>query len=132
MAEGLARSIWPDAKVWSAGSAPKSVNPFAVQALKELGIEISQQYSKSVDELATDVREQLTHIITLCADEVCPTVYAPQAERLHWPFPDPAPMASEGALPEAELLRRFREARDAIRARLIEFESEILNSPTKL
>lgn len=131
MAEGLARTLWPDAKVWSAGSSPKSVNPFAVQALRELGIEISQQYSKSVDELAPEVRSQLTHIITLCADEVCPTVYAPQAERLHWPFADPAPSAAEGDLPEAELLRRFREARDAIRARLIEFHTELHESTRK-
>jgi len=124
MAEGLARQLWPDAQVWSAGSAPKSVNPFAVQALREIGIDIAGQYSKSVRDLGPKVKDQLTHIITLCADEVCPTIYAPQAQRLHWPFPDPAPSPNT-QLTDEVLLQRFRETRDAIRSKLIAFNEAV-------
>jgi arsenate reductase len=126
MAEGLARKLWPHTQVWSAGSAPKSVNPFAVIALREIGIDISDQHSKSVDDLGTEVKSQLTHIITLCAEEVCPTVYAPQAQRLHWPFADPAP-SPETDLTDEEQLQRFREARDAIRSKLIDYRASTEN-----
>ncbi|MEL4403028.1 arsenate reductase, partial [Shewanella algae] len=61
-------------------------------------------------------------IITLCAEEVCPTMIAPRAKKFHWPFPDPA---TKESLPDAEALRRFREARDSIQARLKEFKAEI-------
>jgi len=64
----------------------------------------------------------LDYIITLCAEEVCPTMSSNRAKRIHWPFPDPA---TKGRLPEAEAINRFREARDAIQARLKEFKKEI-------
>lgn len=122
MAEGLAREILPKATIQSAGSHPGKLNPFAVQAMKEIGIDISKQFSKSADDLSPKFIVGINYIITLCAEEVCPTMVAQGAKRLHWPFPDPA---SKEPLPDSEMLRRFREARDAIKARLTDFKKEV-------
>ena len=115
MAEGLARALFgARAEVQSAGSAPTSVNPHAVAALADLGIDMTGQRSKSiqdVDPAAADV------VITLCADEVCPVVPG-RVERLHWPLADPA-----GASPD-EAPARFRAVRDEIRRRLEAFGRE--------
>jgi protein-tyrosine-phosphatase/N-acetylglutamate synthase-like GNAT family acetyltransferase len=107
MAEGLARRLLgPLATVASAGSEPTSVRPLAIEAMHEVGIDISQHHSKSVDQIDPD---SVDIVITLCAEEVCP-VWLGQARRLHWPTPDPAPGGIED----------FRAARDAIRWRLLE------------
>lgn len=105
MAEGLARAMLPaSVEVASAGSAPSVVNPLAVQAMAEAGIDISGHRSKSVDTVAPNAADL---IVTLCADEVCP--YVPgHVKRLHWPIPDPA----------AGDIASFHTARDAIRARI--------------
>lgn len=111
MAEGLARQIFgPQAQIQSAGSQPAFVHPLALQALRELGIDASQQTSKSVQTL--DLKN-VDLIITLCADEVCPVVPA-QIERLHWPLPDPAAPAAD----EAAQLENFRAVRDELNVRL--------------
>ena len=87
MAEGIARQLAGDRlPIQSAGSAPSRVNPLAVRALAEIGIDASGQRSKSVDEID---RSTVDTVITLCAEEVCP-VYLGSARRLHWPLPDPA------------------------------------------
>lgn len=122
LAEGLARQFFPEAEIQSAGSHPGKLNPFAVQVMKEDGVDISKHYSKSVDELSPKFIVGLDYIITLCAEEVCPTMVAQNAKKLHWPFPDPA---SKEPLPDDEMLKRFRKARDNIRARLIEFKTEL-------
>ncbi len=110
MAEGLARALFGDrAEVQSAGSAPTRVNPHAVTALAERGIDISAQQSKSVDDI--DVASSVDVVITLCAEEVCPVVPG-RVERLHWPLPDPA------AAPPEKAPARFREVRDELEARL--------------
>ena len=112
MAEALARTLFPDALVQSAGSAPSTLNPHAVAVLAELGIDASAQTSKSVmtiDPTTVDL------VITLCAEEVCP-VFLGGARRLHWPIPDPAD--ASGTLPDEVVRARFRSARDAIRERL--------------
>lgn len=121
LAEGLARDHLPHAEIRSAGSHPGKLNPYAVTVMREIGIDISTHFSKSYDDLPPKFVENLDFLITLCAEEVCPTVVS-KAKKLHWPFPDPA---TKEPLPEAELLRRFREARDAIRSRLLEFKKEI-------
>lgn len=112
MAEGIARArLGPGVRVQSAGSVPTRVNPLAIQALDEIGIDIRAQHSKSVDTIdpaSVDV------VITLCAEEVCP-VFLGRATRLHWPLPDPV-----GAPPD-EALARFREVRDEILKRIDEF-----------
>jgi arsenate reductase (thioredoxin) len=122
MAEGLARQMFPDAEIKSAGSHPGKLNLVAVAAMKEVGLDISRHFSKSKDDLPPKFVVGLDYIITLCAEEVCPTMTSQRAKKLHWPFPDPA---TKEPLPEAEALRRFREARDAIQTRLTEFKLEI-------
>ena len=102
MAEGLARAMAPPGdgyRFLSAGSHPGKLNPLAVRALAEAGIDISHQRSKGLDDVPlaqTDV------IVTLCAEEVCP--FVPGAvQRLHWPLPDPTDLGG------------FRAARDELR-----------------
>ena len=113
MAEGLARHmLGPDVTVLSAGSAPTSVNPHAVAAMAELGIDISGQRSKPVEDIDVGA---LDLVVTLCAEEVCP-VLPGRVRRLHWPIPDPASQDTSIA-PDA-MRERFRTARDQIRARL--------------
>jgi arsenate reductase len=111
MAEGIARALAPAAvKVSSAGSQPSRLNPHAVAALAEIGIDISGHRSKSVDEIPPG---DVDAVITLCAEEVCP-VWLGKATRLHWGLPDPA---GAGAT-DAERLQAFREVRDELRRRL--------------
>jgi arsenate reductase len=113
MAEGLARALFGDRlEALSAGSRPSEVNPYAIEAMAEVGIDISEQRSKSVDEIDTAA---LDLVVTLCAEEVCP-VLPGRTRRLHWPIADPA-SADPGLSPE-ELHQRFRSARDQIRERL--------------
>ncbi len=122
LAEGLAKQLFPEAEIRSAGTHPSQLNPYAVTALKEIGVDISNQYSKSIDDLSPRFVVKIDYIITLCAEEVCPTMVAPRAKKMHWPFPDPT---TKESLSDAESLRRFRETRDAIVARLKEFKAEI-------
>jgi arsenate reductase len=123
MAEGLARNIFGDrARVQSAGSQPTRVNPFAIQALHELGIDITNQTSKSVDTIDP---ESVDLVITLCAEEVCP-VFLSKAQRLHWPLQDPD--RKNEALSDEERLAYFRIARDEIRKRLSGLNERILDS----
>lgn len=115
MAEGLARMMFGErVAVQSAGSQPSRVNPYAIEVMRELGADLEGHTSKSVD--AIDPATVDT-VITLCAEEVCP-VFLGRARRLHWPIPDPASADLDPALSRDELLRRFRAARDAIRAKL--------------
>lgn len=110
MAEGLARDLL-DEPIQSAGSTPTSLNPYAVEVMRELGIDISSQRSTSVE---TVEPESVHTVITLCAEEVCP-VFLGKARRLHWPIPDPA---SPEPLDREQFLARFRTARDTIREKL--------------
>lgn len=112
MAEGLARVLLPEVEVLSAGSRPSKVNPYAIEALAELGIDISGHRSKSVDEIAAT---HLDLVITLCAEEVCP-VLPGRVHRLHWPIRDPA--STDTSLTPEDMRRRFREARDEIKAKI--------------
>jgi len=111
LAEGIARSLAPRCvKVSSAGSVPTSIRPETITVLAEVGIDISNAESKSVDEAPTD---DVDAVITLCADEVCP-VYLGKATRLHWGLPDPAFASTD----EAERLDAFRATRDELTRRL--------------
>jgi arsenate reductase len=112
MAEGLARALFGDrARVQSAGSMASVVNPLAIGALEEIGIDIRGQRSKGVDTIDPSTVDL---VITLCDEEVCP-VFLSRAERLHWALPDPS------FAPEAERLQRFRDVRDELRKRLLGF-----------
>ena len=117
MAEGLARSLFGDRiLVMSAGSEPSQVNPYAIEVMGELGLDLSTHHSKSVETIDP---AQVDMVITLCAEEVCP-VFLGKAQRLHWPIPDPA--SKDPAIPREEMLRRFRAARDTIKAKLEELD----------
>jgi arsenate reductase len=121
LAEGLAKKMFPAAEIQSAGSRPGKLNPYAVAAMKEIGIDISLQFSKSTDELDKAFLAGLDYVITLCAEEVCPILIS-KAKKLHWPFPDPA---TKESLSEKEALSRFRLARDGISEKLRAFKNEI-------
>lgn len=115
-AEGLAREILgARVPVMSAGSEPAHVNPFAIEVMREVGIDLGAHQSKSVQTIDPSKVETA---ITLCAEEVCP-VFLGKARRLHWPIPDPA--SKDPSIARDEMLRRFRTARDTIRAKLEEF-----------
>lgn len=111
MAEGIARSLAPaHVTVASAGSAPSRVRPEAIEVLREIGIDISGQRSKSIAEIApagVDV------VVTLCAEEAC-SAFCGQAHRIYWGLPDPA--ASDGD--QDARLAAFREVREELRFRL--------------
>jgi len=113
MAEGLLRHLAGDRyDVSSAGTHPVGLNPGAVTAMQELGIDISAQRSKRMDEF---LDQTFDYVITVCdrAKESCP--YWPQAGRLvHWSFGDPA--AAIGS-PE-ERRKAFRAVRDQIKAHI--------------
>jgi arsenate reductase len=115
MAEGLARSLLGEqVDVLSAGSQPSKVNPYAIGAMAEIGIDISAHHSKSVEDVDA---ASVDAVVTLCADEVCP-VLPGRVTRLHWPIPDPA--SSDPTLSAQQMKERFRVAREQIRQRIPE------------
>jgi arsenate reductase len=110
MAEGVARSLAPPGvTISSAGSRPSQVNPLAIRALDEIGIDLRGHFSKSVDTIPPDGVE----VVTLCAEEECP-VFLGKARRIHWGLPDPG----GAGLSEQEKLQSFRDVRDELRRRL--------------
>jgi len=103
MAEGLARAMAPEGyRFLSAGSEPGRLNPLAVEALHERGIEISHHRAKGLDAIPLD---EVDVIVTLCAEEVCPVVPG-VVRRLHWPLPDPKELPA------------FRDVRDRLKTLL--------------
>ncbi len=114
MAEGFLRAMAGDQfEVFSAGTRPVELNPDAVTALREAGVDISTHRSKSVDEFAG---QQFDYVITVCdnAKELCP-IFPGQGERIHHSFPDPA------ATPAEEQLDQFRRVREDIHKWLEDF-----------
>ena len=113
MAEGLARKLLAaPVVVQSAGSEPSQVNPYAVEVMREVGVDLTTHSSKSV---ATIDPATVGTVITLCAEEVCP-VFLGQSRRLAWPIADPA--SKDPALSREAMLERFRAARDQLQGRL--------------
>lgn len=113
MAEGLLRALDSEHfEVFSAGSRPSVVNPLAIDVMRELGIDISGQRSKHLNEFR---QQPFDYVITVCdqAAETCP-VFPGRAQRIHWSFPDPAVIQGS----PNERLNAFRTTRDAIEARL--------------
>jgi arsenate reductase len=113
MAEGLLRALAGDRfEAGSAGTEKTAVNPLAIRAMAERGIDISGHTSKRYSELAPETWD---YLVTVCddANERCPWV-AGSVTRLHWSFPDP----SRAAGTEAERLAVFRRVRDQIEERL--------------
>ncbi len=117
MAEGLLRELAPDRFTsLSAGSKPAGyVHPMAVTAMSELGIDISDLVSKSIDKFLPPDGTPPQLIISVCsaAEKECPN-FPGAMERLHWPFDDPA--HAEGT--DDEKMAVFRRVRDEIKAKL--------------
>jgi arsenate reductase (thioredoxin) len=123
MAEGLARHLLgASARVQSAGSKPSTVNPYAIEVLQEIGIDLGSHRSKSVDTIDP---ASVDMVITLCAEEVCPVMLG-TIRRLHWPIADPA--SNDPSLTRDGFLTRFRTARDQLRGR-IEVLATLLDIP---
>jgi arsenate reductase len=109
MAEGFLRSFASDRfEVQSAGTRATRVHPLAIAAMREVGIDISRQKSKSVD----DVGEGWDVVVTVC-DTSCP-VPPRSGLKLRWKLPDPS--AARGTA--AERTQVFRVVRDSIRSRV--------------
>lgn len=130
MAEGLLNQLgegqW---EAESGGVFSSFVHPLAIRAMDEIGIDISKQYSKSLDHF---LGQKFDYLITLCdyAAQSCP-VFPGHGKRLHWSLQDPA--GAPGTMEER--LKVFRKVRDEIKARIEEFlESnhweEIKNPPS--
>ena len=123
MAEGLARRILgPDVWIESAGSHPKTVNPLAIQAMQEIGLDISSHYSKSTEQINPEFMNSLNYIITLCAEEVCPIINSPTGQHIKWSFNDPGIAGDTAAK-----LESFRQVRDLIREKLEAFAKNDLH-----
>jgi len=112
LGEGLARKRFPEFRIQSAGSRPSQVNPYALEAMAEWGIDAATHTSKSVQDIDPT---SVDLVITLCAEEVCPA-FLGSAQRRHWPIPDPA--SSDPNLTPDQLRERFRVARDEIQRHL--------------
>jgi len=99
----------------SAGLEPGTLNPLAVEAMREIGIDISQNQTQSVFDVFRS-GELFAYVITVCDEssaDSCP-IFAGVTQRLHWSFPDPAALTGTGE----ERLAGIRKIRDQIRARL--------------
>ncbi len=89
IAEGLLKSKYPEAEIYSAGTHPEiQVNPYAVQAMAEVGYDISKQYPKLVNDF---IDEEFDYVLTVCnsAQETCP-VFPNAINRVHNSFVDPS------------------------------------------
>ena len=119
MAEGLMRHFRGDEfEVFSAGVEPKGVHAQAIEAMKEIGVDISRQQSKYVDDLLI---KEFDFIITLCAHAAqnCP-VFSGKGVRLHQGFSDPA--AFQGK--EQDVLEAFRKVRDELKQFIRRFDTD--------
>jgi arsenate reductase len=111
MAEGLCRHFWgQDFNVYSAGTKKHGMNERAIKVMKEIGIDISSHYSKTVEELPKMI---IDYVVTVCdaAKETCP--YFPGGEVVHVGFQDPPALTKE-MTNEEEILNVYRRVRDEI------------------
>ncbi len=124
MAEALLRKYAGDQfEVFSAGFKPTELHPFAVQVLEEIGLDITGQRSKGVQEYLGFVN--FGYLITVCNndEENCPKTFLGVSQRMYWPFEDPA--KAEGTVEERLVV--FRRVRDEIDARIRAWLTEMKN-----
>ena len=117
MAEGFMRKYFGDIfEVFSAGINPSEVNPNAVKVMKEIGIDISEYTSKSVELFR---KKRFDYLITVCdnAKEACPVFTNEIKNRIHWSFEDPA----EVTVTQEEIIKKFREVRDLIKDKILKY-----------
>ena len=123
MAEGLGRHFCGDTiEFSSAGIEKHGLNPFAVKAMQEIGIDITSHSSNTLDKLDAD---NLDYIVTVCghADETCP-VLATKTQRIHKGFDDPPKLAAQEAT-EEEGMVHYRRVRDEIKAYILTLPSTL-------
>lgn len=121
MAEAFLRKVAGDRfEVYSAGLEPKAINPFTIQVMQEVDIDVSGQRSKHLDEYLG--KKYFQYLITVCddADRNCPTVLEGVLTRQHWSIPDPSKATGSA---EQKLIR-FRQVRDLINARVKDWLAE--------
>ena len=119
MAEGLANHFLGDRfQAFSAGTEATSVHPLAIKVLTELGIDVSGQYSKTMDEFEGEVFD---HVVTLCGDanEKCPLFFG-GVQRVHKGFDDPSRLAGG----TDDVVPKFRQVRDEIKEWLMNYFGE--------
>lgn len=120
MAEGFAKEIGKGfMEVYSAGLMSAIVHKKAIAVMKELGIDISEQKSKAIDE---SLLKEMDFVVTLCnnAEDLCPST-PPETRRIYWPIKDPV-----GTLgTEEEIMNEFRRARDKINERVKKLKEEL-------
>jgi len=117
MAEGFLKSFNKNLDVYSAGTKPaERVNPFAIKAMKEFGIDISNGVAEDVDKY---LEQSFDYVITVCdnAKETCPVFMGDVKHRLHIGFDDPADAVGS----EAEIMPVYRRVRDEIKKDFYEF-----------
>jgi arsenate reductase len=120
MAEGLLRYFGNGKfEVYSAGTNPSFVHPLAIEAMNEIGIDISWHRSKSVMEF---IGQSFDYVITVCdkAKESCPT-FPGDVKKIHWSFEDPA----EAIGTKEERMKVFRKVRDQIKEHILSFINEV-------
>lgn len=117
MAEGFLKSFDENLEVYSAGTKPaEKVNPFAIKAMKEVGIDISSGRAENVDKY---LDQSFDYVITVCdnAKETCPVFLGKVQHRLHIGFDDPADATGT----EEEVMPVYRRVRDEIKKDFYEF-----------
>ncbi len=120
MAEGLLRALAGDRmEIHSAGSKPSVVNPSAIMAMQQRGLDISDYRSKHLNEF---LQKPFDYVITVCdnAAETCPVFPGP-AQRIHWSFPDPAAVVGT----DDEVLAAFVEVRNNLEKTLSEWIADL-------
>jgi len=125
MGEGLLKHLAGDRfDVFSAGTIPSSLNPYAVLSMAEIGIDIRDQYSKNLNRF---LNQEFDYVITVCdqAAEVCPIFPGP-AKRIHWSFPDPA--ADQGY--HLQRLATFAKVRDDMKTKFEQWLAELAEKNT--
>jgi len=117
MAEGFLKSFDSELEVYSAGTKPaEKINPKAVQVMKEVGIDISNNYPKDVEQF---INQSFDYVITVCdnAKETCPVFIGKVGKQIHIGFEDPADATGT----EEEILSVFRKVRDEIKEEFWKF-----------
>jgi arsenate reductase len=112
MAEAFVNARRTDLEAYSAGLEPGTLNPVVVEAMREIGIDISGNRTKRIDDLVVACRDY-DYVITVCDEasaERCP-IYPTQGKRLHWSFTDPSALVGS----EEDKLKKTRKIRDEIR-----------------
>ncbi|WP_187385793.1 arsenate reductase (thioredoxin) [Gorillibacterium timonense] len=120
MADGFLQALGGEKYiVKSAGLEAHGLNPRAVQVMHDAGVDISTHTSKVID---PEILNKADYVITLCghADEHCPVISNKNVVKWHWGFDDPAKATGT----EDEIMEKFREVRDAVKARIEAFVGE--------